>query len=112
MSNTSQNSSITLIQVAKHTRAHIMLWQSTHGRSARPKPLQEPPARANPVVRYPSAAGFFYAECQTKGGRPSARTVERNPSGGDSGSPPPILLGLALHGRRPAAFFILSQPGR
>lgn len=59
MSNTSKNSSIPLIQVAKHTRARIVLWQSVHGCSALPEPLQEPPARANPVMRYPSAAGFF-----------------------------------------------------
>jgi len=61
MSNTSQNSSIPLIQVAKHTRARIVLWQSVLGCSALPEPLQEPPTRANPVMRYPSAAGFFSA---------------------------------------------------
>ena len=60
MSNTSQNSSIPLIQVAKHTRARIVLWQSVHRCSALPEPLQEPPTRANPVMRYPSAAGFFF----------------------------------------------------
>jgi hypothetical protein len=29
---------------------------------ARPHPLQEPPTRPNPTVRYPSAAGFFYMD--------------------------------------------------
>jgi hypothetical protein len=61
MSNTSSNSSIPLTQVAKHTRARNVLWQTTDGCSALPEPLQEPPARANPVMRYPSAAGFFLA---------------------------------------------------
>jgi hypothetical protein len=42
----------------EHARARIVLWQSAHGCSALPKPLQ-PPARANPVMRYPSAAGFL-----------------------------------------------------
>jgi hypothetical protein len=79
MSNTSPKFVDPASQVTKHTRAHIVLWQSAHGCSALPKPPQEPPARANPVMRYPSAAGFFLTDWTglrgiDPGRRPSSAT--------------------------------------
>jgi hypothetical protein len=62
MSNTSQNSSIMLIQVARHTRAHIILWQSTHGRSARPQTSARAARPSEPRRALPERGGVFSAQ--------------------------------------------------